>query len=47
MDDVNTTTGTVTQTHHLLEEIARFFRWGRLVVKPSKCRVLVLKKGVP
>ena len=46
MDDVNTTTRTVTQTHHLLGEISRFFRWGRLFVKPSKCRALVLEKGV-
>ena len=47
MDDVSTTTRTVTQTHHLLGEISRFFRWGRLEVKPSKCRVLVLVKGCP
>ena len=47
MDDVSTTAGTITQTHHLLEEISRFFTWGRLTVKPGKCRVLVLEKGVP
>ena len=47
MDDVSTTTRTVTQTHHLLEEISKFFRWGRLEVKPSKCRALVLERGVP
>ena len=46
MDDVNVTTNTITQADHLLKEIARFFRWGRLIVKPSKCRALVLEKGV-
>ena len=46
MDDVNTTTSTITQTHHLLQEISRFFSWGRLSVKPEKCRALVLDKGM-
>ena len=46
MDDVNTTTNTVTQTHHLLQEISRFFSWGRLAVNPEKCRCLVLDKGM-
>ena len=46
MDDVSTTTGTVVQTHHLLKEIARFFDWARLAVKPSKCRVMVIVAGV-
>ena len=47
MDDVNITTNTITQAHHVLEEVSRFFSWGRLIVKPSKCRSLVLVKGVP
>ena len=47
MDDVNITTNTITQAHHLLREVSRFFKWGRLIVKPSKCRALVLEKGVP
>ena len=45
MDDVSTTTTTVVQTIHLLKEIARFFDWARLAVKPSKCRVMVILKG--
>ena len=46
MDDVSTTARSITQTHHLLEEISRFFSWARLTVKPEKCRVLVIEKGV-
>ena len=45
MDDVNTTTRSITQTHHLLDEIERFFTWARLSVKPEKCRALVIEKG--
>ena len=45
MDDVTTTTETVTQTVHLLEEINRFFTFGRLAVKAEKCRILVIQKG--
>ena len=46
MDDVNTSTCTITQTNHLLGEIEKFFTWSRLLVKPEKCRALVLEKGV-
>ena len=45
MDDITTTTRTPVQTNYLLKEIARFFKWARLEVKPEKCRVLVIKKG--
>ena len=45
MDDVNITTGTVVQTHHLLKEIARCFDWERLAVKPSNCRAMVIVAG--
>ena len=45
MDDITTTTRTPVQTNHLLKEIARFFSWARLEVKPEKCRALVIKKG--
>ena len=45
MDDLTTTTETVVQASHLLEEIAKKLEWGRLKVKPEKCRGLVIVKG--
>ena len=46
MDDVTASTATTTQMNYLLEEINRFFSWGRLEVKPGKCRALVIEKGL-
>ena len=45
MDDITTTTATVTQTNYLLKELAMFLNWARLKVKVSKCRSLVIKNG--
>ena len=47
MDDVTTTAETIVQTNHLLEELGNKFEWGRLKVKPEKCRSLVIIKGEP
>ena len=46
MDDVTTSTRTTVQMNHLLGELQRFLSWGRLEVKPGKCRALVLEKGM-
>ena len=45
MDDLATTTRTVTQTNHLLNALEDKMQWARLQVKPGKCRCLVIKKG--
>ena len=46
MDDLATTTSTVTQTNHLLNALEDKMQWARLQVKPGKCRCLVIRKGV-
>ena len=45
MDDITTTTETLVQTKHLLDNLARKLEWGGLEVRPAKCRSLVLIKG--
>ena len=45
MDDITTTTETLVQTKHLLDNLARKLEWGGLEVRPGKCRSLVLIKG--
>ena len=45
MDDLTTTTETVVQTQHLLDKLSNQLEWGRLKVKPQKCRSLVIIKG--
>ena len=45
MDDVTTTTETLVQTSYLLDELAAKLDWGRLQVKPEKCRSLVIWEG--
>ena len=45
MDDITTSTRTVAQANHLLEELSKFFRWAGLEVRPDKCRAMVIKKG--
>ena len=45
MDDITTTTNTKVQSSHLLRELAGKLEWGRLKVKPGKCRSLVIQKG--
>ena len=45
MDDISTTTETKVQSSHLLNALSEKLSWGRLEVKPEKCRCLVIKKG--
>ena len=45
MDDLTTTTETITQTQHLLDQTYSKLEWGRLKVKAEKCRSLVILKG--
>ena len=45
MDDITTTTETVVQTRHLLRELGSKLEWGKLKVKPEKCRSLIISKG--
>ena len=45
MDDVTTTTETITQTNHLLSELGDKLSWARLEVKSGKCRSLVIEQG--
>ena len=45
MDDITTTTETVTQTHYLLNMLSNMLDWGRMQVKTVKCRSLVIREG--
>ena len=46
MDDINTSTIKVLQSNYLLKDLGAALDWGRMSVKPEKCRSLILLKGV-
>ena len=45
MDDIATSTETTVQTRHLLKKLIDKLKWANLMVKPEKCRTMVIKKG--
>ena len=45
MDDIATTTENTVQTKHLLRKLIDKLKWANLMVKPEKCRMMVIKKG--
>ena len=45
MDDIATSTETTVQTRHLLNKLIDKLKWANLMVKPEKCRTMVIKRG--
>ena len=45
MDDLTTTTETIVQSQYLLDKLNSMLQWGRLQVKPQKCRSMVIIRG--